>query len=373
MKPYSRSTAVDSTVTTEMGLKWLIASEGHELAAVPEMSVPRPPKAFSHQDQFELDSPFKQRTADGTICVLIPDLAPQIRKTSGNAAQERSSQDLDFEREAFQHLKATLAEVGQGASASEPVVKQAEGFSFLPLAMTLKAPVIPLGADPHSDLSEPPNEWRERGDGKSADRKATEESGKKTSKEQAVEKIARSIVERYPLGNPGLVVFAGPEANSLIDETCARVATSLSERTNGRALLIDADNKGQALTIASGVAGQPGVSDVVAGGVDWKSTVFGGSATGLDFIGAGSRQDLGEHAKPLLRQLVVGLKREYQFICVSAGASSELSSQCWNDVGDGTYLLVSLKNSNQSLAKAAVSELRVSGGRLLGCVVTDVD
>eukprot|EP01043_Picozoa_sp_COSAG02_P062168 COSAG02_NODE_8510_length_2543_cov_0.981997_1_plen_91_part_00 len=90
---------------------------------------------------------------------------------------------MDFEREAFQHLKATLAEVGQGTSASEPVVKQAKGFSFLPLAMTLKAPVIPLGADPHSDLSEPPNEWRERGDGKSADRKATEESGKKTSKE----------------------------------------------------------------------------------------------------------------------------------------------------------------------------------------------
>ena len=373
MKSYSRSTAVDSPVTTEMGLKWLIASEGHEMAAPSELMGHRQTRAFASQGDAEVVSPFKQRTEDGTVCVLIPDLAPPTRAKSESIADPIPDQKLGVAKNSIQHLEATLAEVGRDAAASAPVSVEGEGYSFLPLAMTLKAPVISLEREPRGDLTETPNEWRERGDGDSADRKQADEPTKKTSKEQAVEKIARSIVERYPVGNPGLVIFAGPESNSLIDETCARVATSLSERKIGRALLIDADTKGQALTIASGVAGQAGVTDIIAGGVAWKSTVFGGSATGLDFMGAGTRQELGEHATPLLRQLVVGLKKEYQFICVSAGASSELSSQFWNDVGDGTYLLVSLKNSNQSRAKAAVSELRVSGGRLLGCVVTDVD
>lgn len=371
MKPYSRSSTVDSSVTTEMGLKWLIASEGHEVAATTEMGRKPPAKEFINQIHREVGSPLKRQTEDGTVCILIPDLAPRTKGASRSALDATSNQKLGLERESFQHLEATLAEAGKGVSAAVPL--EGEGFSFLPLAMTLKAPVISLGGEPQGDLSEPPSDWRERGDGASSDRKVPEEPAKKTSKEQAVEKIARSIVERYPVGNPGLVVFAGPESNSLIDETCARVATSLSERKIGRALLIDADTQGQALTIASGVAGQPGVTDVVANGFDWKSTVFGGSATGLDFMGAGSQRELGDHATPLLRQLVVGLKKEYQFICVSAGTSNELSTQFWNDVGDGTYLLVSLKNSNQSRAKAAVSKLRVSGGRLLGCIVTDVD
>ena len=372
MKPYFRSTAVDSAVTT--GLKWLIASEGYEKNASPDMTTSRSSNAFAHQVRSENELPFKQRTEDGTICVLIPDLAPQTR-TASSRDENRSAknQDLNCERESFQHLEATLAEVGQRPAVSESPSESGEGFAFLPLEMTLKAPVISLAEAPQGDLSEPPNEWRKLSDGKTRDRKAGEESVKKTSKEQAIEKIARSIIERYPVGNPGLVIFTGPEVNALIDETCARVATSLSERKNGRTLLIDADNRGQALTIASGVAGQPGISDVVANGVDWKSTVFGGSATRLDFMGAGARQELGEHSKPILRQLVVGLKKEYQFICVSAGTSNELSTQFWNDVGDGTFLLVSLRNSNQTRAKAAVSELRVSGGRLLGCIVTDVD
>ena len=373
MKPYFRSTAVDSAVTTEMGLKWLIASEGYEKNASPDMTTPRSCNAFAHQVRSEKELPFKQRTEDGTICVLIPDLTPQTRKTSSSDEDRSLNQDWNCERESFQHLEATLAEVGQRPAGSASPSESGEGFAFLPLEMTLKAPVISLAEEPQDDLSEPPNEWRKRSDGKPADRKTGEASVKKTSKEQAVEKIARSIVERYPVGNPGLVIFTGPEVNSLIDETCARVATSLSERKNGRTLLIDADNRGQALTIASGVAGQPGITDVVGNGVDWKSTVFGGSATRLDFMGAGSRRELGEHSKPILRQLVVGLKKEYQFICVSAGTSNELSTRFWNDVGDGTYLLVSLRNSNQTRAKAAVSELRVSGGRLLGCVVTDVD
>ena len=370
MKSYSRSTSVDSTVTTEMGLQWLIATEGHGMSAPSKLEGQRQAGEGLNLRDAELIPPFEQRLDDGTLCVLIPDLTKQkSHKITNLGAGERKN----AERDSFRHLEATLSEISQAMPTSSAIPIDGDGFSFLPLALPLKAPVISLGGEPTGDLTESPNEWRERRGGETPQRKQADEPVKKTSKEQAVEKITRSIVERYPVGNPGLVVFAGLEASSMIDETCARVATSLSERKIGRALLIDADTQGQALTIASGVAGQAGVTDIVAGEIEWKNAVFGGSATGLDFIGAGSGQELGQHSTPLLRQLVVGLKNEYQFICVSVGDSGQISSQFWNDVGDGTYLLVSLKNSNQTRAKVAVSELRLSGGRLLGCVVTDVD
>jgi Mrp family chromosome partitioning ATPase len=357
-----------------MGLKWLIATEDHDMSAPSKLERQRQVDEGLNLRDAELIPPFEQRMDDGTLCVLIPDLTKRkSHKTTNLGAGEKAN----AEKDSFRHLEATLSEISQAmptsSATSSAIPIDGDGFSFLPLAMPLKAPVISLGGEPTGDLTESPNEWRERRGGETPQRKQADEPVKKTSKEQAVEKIARSIVERYPVGNPGLVVFAGLEANSMIDETCARVATSLSERKIGRALLIDADTRGQALTIASGVAGQAGVTDIVAGEIEWKNAVFGGPATGLDFIGAGSGQELGQHSTPLLRQLVVGLKSEYQFICVSVGDSGQISSQFWNDVGDGTYLLVSLKNSNQSRAKAAVSELRLSGGRLLGCVVTDVD
>ena len=373
MKSYSRSTSGESPVTSEMGLQWLIASERHEMAVSSNMEGRRQARGFTSQRSSEVCSPFKQRTSDGTVCILIPNLSSGVPERSTASTDVMPGQNLGVGMDSIPHLDATLAEVARGIAESAPVSFAEDEYSFLPHAMTLKSPVISLGKELHGDYVKTPKDWREREGGGSANRKQAREPAKKTSKGQAVEKIVRSIVERYPVGNPGVVIFSGPESNSLIDETCARVAASLSDRKIGRALLVDADIKGQALTIASGVVGQAGVVDVIANGLAWKSTVYGGSTPGLDFMGAGSRQELEDHATPLLRQLVVGLKKEYQFICVSAGKSSELSSKIWNDVGDGTYLLVSLKNSNQSRAKAAVSALRVSGGRLLGCVVTDVD
>ena len=67
------------------------------------------------------------------------------------------------------------------------------------------------------------------------------------------------------------------------------------------------------------------------------------------------------------------MKREYQFIRVAAGDAHSSAARMWNDICDGSYLLVSMKNSNESFAKSAVAELQARGARLLGCVVTDVD
>lgn len=188
----------------------------------------------------------------------------------------------------------------------------------------------------------------------------------------AIATLTDAIIERFPLGAPAVLTFVGSEANRHIDETCARVATELAQRKLGRILLLDADDLDKSLSKASGVEGELGFTNVVNNGHDWEKAVYGRSATGLDFMAVGTGRFHASDPGPQLRKTVVELKREYQFICVAAGDAHGHSARLWNDVSDGSYLLVSVKNTHEAIAKSAVTEMRSSGARLLGCVVTDV-
>ena len=65
------------------------------------------------------------------------------------------------------------------------------------------------------------------------------------------------------------------------------------------------------------------------------------------------------------------MKTEYQYVCVAVGDAHSKAAKLWSDVCDGSYLLVSIKNSNGTIAKSAVTELKTNGARLLGCIATD--
>ena len=67
------------------------------------------------------------------------------------------------------------------------------------------------------------------------------------------------------------------------------------------------------------------------------------------------------------------MKQDYQFVCVSAGSAHSAHAKLWYDLCEGSYLVVSLKSSNETYAKSSVKELQAGNARLLGCVVTDVE
>jgi len=79
------------------------------------------------------------------------------------------------------------------------------------------------------------------------------------------------------------------------------------------------------------------------------------------------------NAKQLLINSVAEMKQDYQFVCVSAGSAHSPHAKLWYDVCEGSYLVVSLKTSNETFAKSSVRELQAGDARLLGCVVTDVE
>ena len=79
------------------------------------------------------------------------------------------------------------------------------------------------------------------------------------------------------------------------------------------------------------------------------------------------------NAKQLLINSVAEMKQDYQFVCVSAGSAHSAHAKLWYDLCEGSYLVVSLKSSNETYAKSSVKELQAGNARLLGCVVTDVE
>ena len=235
-----------------------------------------------------------------------------------------------------------------------------------------------------SDIAETPAQWGN----KTADTPATRVSGgqeQKTTKnlaltdkqyvlDSAVDSLCEKILERFPLGIPSVLQFVGAEPNHHIDEACARIAARLAERNVGRILLVDSDLQEQALSQASGLSKSSGISDVTNLGADWKSLVYTGDSKELDFLPGGTHERYRHpEEKARLRAAVAEMKKDYQFVLVSAGDAHGLSAKIWNDICEGTYLLVSMKYSNETYAQSAVDALQTSGARVLGCVLTDVD
>lgn len=231
------------------------------------------------------------------------------------------------------------------------------------------------------DVSEQPREWTQPPDPSKSSRTAPAESSPKESggkalspKDESISTLVGAILDRFPVGDPTVLVFVGSEENIHTDETCARVASQLSEHNIGGIMLIDSDTKGKALTLASGLEGKLGIADVVNRDKSWADLVYGRSSSGLDFMCVGTDKFHhydSQERQDRLRAAISEMKKEYQFVCISAGDAHGKSARIWSDICDGTYLLVSMKNTNETIAKSAVAELQSSGARLLGCVVTD--
>ena len=170
-----------------------------------------------------------------------------------------------------------------------------------------------------------------------------------------------------------MLLFVGTEENPHVDETCARVASAIASRNIGDVLLVDADVNGQRLTNASGLARQTGFLECINRSQNWRQKVVSRNESSFGFLPVGDCEMDRWNAKQLLINSVAEMKQDYQFVCVSAGSAHSPHAKLWYDVCEGSFLVVSLKSSNETFAKSAVKELHAGDARLLGCVVTDVE
>ena len=201
--------------------------------------------------------------------------------------------------------------------------------------------------------------------------KAAKELGQTPTSE--ISTLVDSIFERFPLAASTVLLFVGTEENPHVDETCARVASAIASRNIGDVLLIDADVDGKRLTQASGLAGQAGFLECINRSQPWRQKVVSRNESSFGFLPVGECAMDRWNAKQLLINSVAEMKQDYQFVCVSAGSAHSPHAKLWYDVCEGSYLVVSLKTSNETFAKSSVRELQAGDARLLGCVVTDVE
>ena len=185
--------------------------------------------------------------------------------------------------------------------------------------------------------------------------------------------LVEKIIDRFPLASPTVLLFVGGEANPIVEETCGRVASALASCHVGRVLLVDGDLEGRQLTIAGGLAEEAGLSEAINRSQDWRPMIVSQDSASFSFLPAGNCPMDRWNSDELLREVNAEIKQEFQFICVAAGDAHAKHAKIWCDVCDGSYIVVSMKNSNETFAKSAVEELSNNGARVLGCVVADAD
>jgi Mrp family chromosome partitioning ATPase len=361
----------DSTVSSHLGRKWLKASDSRAVTGGIPTDQPGIDLIDENQTVIDVvDGPARQSSdqvssvrssKSGTVFVKIPDVSASI----GDAF---SALDYSLMNDA-EELATALSRASEERLNAIGSMGVTDNVGSSPVKETDHKSTDPS----RNDLPEPPTEWTDKPPTKEGPRKDTDKPSEKHGSDQAIDKLANAIIARFPLGDPTVLMFVGSESNKHIDETCARVASTLAERGLGRILLLDSDTRGHSLSNASGVSGQLGITDVVNDSIGWESTIYGRSSTNLDFLASGTSVFHHPDSRDRLRHTIAEMKREYQFICISAGDARSPSARIWNDICDGSYLLVSMKNSNRTIAKSAVTEMQSSGARLLGCVVTDVD
>jgi len=186
-------------------------------------------------------------------------------------------------------------------------------------------------------------------------------------------RLVEKIIDRFPLASPTVLLFVAGESNPNVDETCAQVASALAACHVGNVLLIDGDVKDRQLTIAGGMANQSGLSEAINRNADWQPLVVSEGSNSFSFLPVGECPADRWNSDELLRKMTAEMKQNYQFICVSAGDAHTKHAKLWCDVCDGSYLVVSLENSNETLAKSAAEELMLNGARVLGCIVADAN
>lgn len=249
--------------------------------------------------------------------------------------------------------------------------------------VTSQAAGVPLAVPISSDLIEKPEDWL----GGSTDNEKDQRKHEKNSSEDcervlpvaidnvdrdAISRLVDEIIFRFPLESPTVLMFAGSEWNPHVNETCAQVAYQLAGRNAGKVLLVDSEFEKSELTFASGNASRPGMAEVLNNNIDIKSCIANHDEANMDFLPAGTQPIWHWRiADKNMCSIAKQLKSRYQFTCVSVGRALGEAAELWAAVSEGSYLVISMANSSQSVARAAVDQLHANGARLLGCIVSD--
>ena len=337
---FATETEHDAILTSENGKRWLeeMASfpEQVKTSTLPEVAVAVEPSALSPSDI---------HIGRLVHSIAIPNVAQENQTSTTPGIVDRKLAAETFARESEIQLRSIAMRRYATWKSNEPEERPDE-------------PSLASKTQPY-EIVEPPTEV------------ANSSKTKVSTDEHSLDGVVDSILSRTTKGKPTLVLFVGTSDNQHVDSTAANTSELLAKRRCGTVLLVDANGENPVLSQSAGQHGQPGLIDAILGPTDVPSLIKKGSSSGVDFLGYGSRPLTHSKYQQEARSIASEWISNYDYVCISAGASQSVDAQLWSDICDGVYLLVSQKNDHATLARSAVAELRSSGAKLLGCVVTE--
>lgn len=191
------------------------------------------------------------------------------------------------------------------------------------------------------------------------------------AKDSQITPIAETILEKFPVGGTSILAFAGSERNEQLEMVVAGTALAIRDSKQCRVLIIDSDVEGKHLTEMMGAQTKLGITDL-AGGSGWQQVLDPTCDSGIHFLPVGQK-DLAfpEKLASLLKKIVPNIVGHYDFVIVNVGDAHDVVAELWSNYTNGTFLLVSMTDTNQNIAKSAVAQLNSFGARLIGCIVSD--
>lgn len=172
---------------------------------------------------------------------------------------------------------------------------------------------------------------------------------------------------------PSLLLFTSAEAIADASNHVEQIANHyLVKKPDAKILLVDGRLKQRALSGRLAGRSSCGLAEAIHQGEEWQELVCQTRHSNLSFLPAGNgllsfRRATSER----LAELCLQWKSSYDCVIIDGGDQEELIPRLLCPFCDATYLLVTLGVTEASVAKAAVTELRAYGARLLGCVVSE--
>lgn len=187
-----------------------------------------------------------------------------------------------------------------------------------------------------------------------------------------VDTLVESILAIHSHRRPTIVAFASTENNEQLASIMAGVGRTLIGRSDERVLIVDSDFGNNQLTRALDAKQMNGTSELTSEKTDLLDVITQTSVDRLYFLPVGQKRLSKFHqCESAIHRVVKGCVAQFGLVLVNVGDAHDKAANIWSNHTDGSYLLISMKNSNKAVAKSAVSQLNSSGARLIGCIASD--
>jgi len=192
---------------------------------------------------------------------------------------------------------------------------------------------------------------------------------------EAFRAIRTSIVFALDPDEPRVIAITSPEPGEGKTFVSTNIAVVLAQ-TGGRTLLIDGDMRRSRVHEVFGERPDPGLSDVLAGKVDWRAAIRQSDVSNLSVMPGGSACEnpaelLGSRA---FTELLATAGREFEWVLIDTPPVLAVTDACLvANVVSGVVFVVGAEMTGRHVAQAALDQLAGARGRVIGAILNRID